>query len=140
MTPDKNTKPHDHKSQNDYSRTSPRRSFLLSCRPLTDFLCVCSLGLGVLQDYTKLKADTQAKNIAAWTPVVAEIFHGFCKFDDKAVRRPSPLCRCERVLMGNIIVRPIPSCNLPPRDGVVGPGQFTGHPGWTQGIFPPCWL
>jgi hypothetical protein len=44
-----------------------------------------SLGLGVLQDYTKLKADTQAKNIAAWTPVVAEILHGFCKFDDKAV-------------------------------------------------------
>jgi brefeldin A-inhibited guanine nucleotide-exchange protein len=41
--------------------------------------------LGVLQDYTKLKADTQAKNIAAWTPVVAEILHGFCKFDDKAV-------------------------------------------------------
>ena len=41
--------------------------------------------MGVLQDYTKLKADTQAKNIAAWTPVVAEILHGFCKFDDKAV-------------------------------------------------------
>jgi hypothetical protein len=41
--------------------------------------------LGVLQDYTKLKADTQAKNIMAWTPVVAEILHGFCKFDDKAV-------------------------------------------------------
>jgi brefeldin A-inhibited guanine nucleotide-exchange protein len=49
-----------------------------------DFLC--RLGLGVLQDYTKLKTDTQAKNIAAWTPVVAEILHGFCKFDDKAVR------------------------------------------------------
>jgi len=47
-----------------------------------------SLGLGVLQDYTKLKADTQAKNIAAWTPVVAEILHGFCKFDDKAVCCP----------------------------------------------------
>jgi hypothetical protein len=47
-----------------------------------------SLGLGVLQDYTKLKTDTQAKNIAAWTPVVAEILHGFCKFDDKAVCSP----------------------------------------------------
>jgi brefeldin A-inhibited guanine nucleotide-exchange protein len=45
--------------------------------------------LGVLQDYTKLKADTQAKNIAAWTPVVAEILHGFCKFDDKAVCLPT---------------------------------------------------
>lgn len=29
--------------------------------------------------------DTQAKNIAAWTPVVAEILQGFVKFDDKAV-------------------------------------------------------
>ncbi|KAH9035130.1 hypothetical protein EDB83DRAFT_2318817 [Lactarius deliciosus] len=44
------------------------------------------LGLGVLQDYTKLKADTQAKNIAAWTPVVAEVLHGFCKFDDEAFK------------------------------------------------------
>jgi brefeldin A-inhibited guanine nucleotide-exchange protein len=48
------------------------------------------LGLGVLQDYTKLKADTQAKNIAAWTPVVAEILHGFCKFDDKVFARYLP--------------------------------------------------
>ncbi|KAI0065725.1 hypothetical protein BV25DRAFT_1850119 [Artomyces pyxidatus] len=48
------------------------------------------LGLGVLQDYTKLKADTQAKNIAAWTPVVAEIVVGFCKFDDKAFARYLP--------------------------------------------------
>ena len=30
--------------------------------------------------------DTQAKNIAAWTPVVAEILQGFVRFDDKAVR------------------------------------------------------
>jgi brefeldin A-inhibited guanine nucleotide-exchange protein len=44
------------------------------------------LGLGVLQDYNRLRADTQAKNIAAWTPVVAEILDGFCRFDDKAVR------------------------------------------------------
>jgi brefeldin A-inhibited guanine nucleotide-exchange protein len=43
------------------------------------------LGLGVLQDYSKLRADTQVKNIAAWTPVVAEILEGFCRFDDKAV-------------------------------------------------------
>lgn len=45
-----------------------------------------SLGLGVFQDFTKLKVDTQAKNIAAWTPVVAEILQGFVKFEDKAVR------------------------------------------------------
>lgn len=45
-----------------------------------------SLGLSVLQDYIKLRADTQAKNITAWTPVVAEILDGFCRFDNKAVR------------------------------------------------------
>jgi hypothetical protein len=39
----------------------------------------------VLQDYIKLRADTQAKNITAWTPVVAEILDGFCRFDNKAV-------------------------------------------------------
>lgn len=44
-----------------------------------------SLGMGVLQDYSKLRPDTQAKNIAAWTPVVAEILHGFSRFDEKAV-------------------------------------------------------
>lgn len=44
-----------------------------------------SLGLGVLQDYNNLRAESQSKNIAAWTPVVAEILEGFCHFDDKAV-------------------------------------------------------
>ncbi|KAI0032389.1 hypothetical protein K488DRAFT_78525 [Vararia minispora EC-137] len=48
------------------------------------------LGLGVLQDYTKLRADTQAKNIAAWTPVVAEIVQGFCKLDERAFSRYLP--------------------------------------------------
>lgn len=43
------------------------------------------LGLGVLQDFNQLRLDTQAKNIAAWTPVVAEILQGFVRFDDKAV-------------------------------------------------------
>jgi brefeldin A-inhibited guanine nucleotide-exchange protein len=43
------------------------------------------LGLGVLQDYTRLRTDTQGKNIIAWTPVVAEILEGFCQFDDRAV-------------------------------------------------------
>ena len=86
MTHGRSTKPHDHKSQNDCSRTSLSPSVLSSPDGLT-WLSVAyrSLGLGVLQDYTKLKTDTQAKNIAAWTPVVAEILHGFCKFDDKAV-------------------------------------------------------
>ncbi|TFK43562.1 hypothetical protein BDQ12DRAFT_596918 [Crucibulum laeve] len=48
------------------------------------------LGLGVLQDYNKLRADTQGKNIVAWTPVVAEILDGFCRFDDKAFVRYLP--------------------------------------------------
>ncbi|EIW82060.1 Sec7-domain-containing protein [Coniophora puteana RWD-64-598 SS2] len=48
------------------------------------------LGLSVLQDYIKLRADTQARNIAAWTPVVAEILHGFCRFDNKAFLRYLP--------------------------------------------------
>jgi len=39
------------------------------------------LGVGVLRDFNKLKADSQSKNITAWTPVVAEIVDGFCRFD-----------------------------------------------------------
>jgi len=45
------------------------------------------LGLGVLQDFNKLRGDTQLKNITAWTPVVAEILQGFVKLDDKAFDR-----------------------------------------------------
>ncbi|EMD40859.1 hypothetical protein CERSUDRAFT_131198 [Gelatoporia subvermispora B] len=48
------------------------------------------LGLGVLQDFSKLRLDTQVKNIAAWTPVVAEILQGFVRFDDKAFARYLP--------------------------------------------------
>ncbi|KAG6814203.1 hypothetical protein H0H92_000880 [Tricholoma furcatifolium] len=48
------------------------------------------LGLGVLQDFNKLRADTQSKNIAAWTPVVNEILEGFGRFDDKAFSRYLP--------------------------------------------------
>jgi len=39
------------------------------------------LGVGVLRDFNKLKADSQSKNILAWTPVIAEILEGFCQFD-----------------------------------------------------------
>ena len=49
----------------------------------------CRLGLNVLSDYTKLRAETQTKNITAWTPVVTEILDGFCRFDDKTVSRAS---------------------------------------------------
>ncbi|KAJ7591093.1 sec7 guanine nucleotide exchange factor [Mycena floridula] len=48
------------------------------------------LGLGVIQDYNKLRPDTQGKNIVAWTPVVAEILDGFCRFDDKSFARYLP--------------------------------------------------
>jgi brefeldin A-inhibited guanine nucleotide-exchange protein len=56
------------------------------------------LGRGVLQDYNKLRGDTQAKNIAAWTPVVAEILHGFCRFEDRAVGIVSISISLEHVL------------------------------------------
>ncbi|KAH9483049.1 Protein transport protein sec71 [Psilocybe cubensis] len=39
------------------------------------------LGVGVLRDFNKLKADTQSKMIQAWTPVVAATLDGFCRFD-----------------------------------------------------------
>jgi len=41
------------------------------------------LGVGVLRDFNKLRVDSQNKNITAWTPVVAEILDGFCRFDSK---------------------------------------------------------
>ncbi|THV08590.1 hypothetical protein K435DRAFT_825040 [Dendrothele bispora CBS 962.96] len=48
------------------------------------------LSLGVIQDFNKLRPDSQSKNIAAWTPVVEEILDGFCRFDDKAFVRYLP--------------------------------------------------
>ncbi|KAF9247274.1 hypothetical protein BU15DRAFT_39296 [Melanogaster broomeanus] len=49
------------------------------------------LGLNALSDYAKLRADTQGKNIAAWTPVVAEIIDGFCRFDNKTFIKYLPV-------------------------------------------------
>ncbi|KAG8874344.1 guanine nucleotide exchange protein for ADP-robosylation factor [Tulasnella sp. 331] len=48
------------------------------------------LGLGVIQDFNALKVDTQTKNIAAWTPVVAEVLNGFARFDDQSFTRYLP--------------------------------------------------
>jgi len=45
----------------------------------------CRLGLDILSNYAKLRTDTQAVNILAWTPVVTEILDGFCHFDEKMV-------------------------------------------------------
>ncbi|KAF9058169.1 hypothetical protein BJ165DRAFT_1334026 [Panaeolus papilionaceus] len=39
------------------------------------------LGVGVVRDFNKLKAESQSKNISAWTPVVAEVLDGVCRFD-----------------------------------------------------------
>ncbi|KIK93499.1 hypothetical protein PAXRUDRAFT_144955 [Paxillus rubicundulus Ve08.2h10] len=49
------------------------------------------LGLNVLSGYAKLRADTQAKNIAAWTPVVTEILDGFCQLDNKTFDKYLPV-------------------------------------------------
>ncbi|KIY51634.1 Sec7-domain-containing protein [Fistulina hepatica ATCC 64428] len=49
------------------------------------------LGRGVMQDYNKLRADTQGRNIVAWTPVVAEIMDTFCRLDDKAFQKYLPV-------------------------------------------------
>lgn len=57
--------------------------------PLRDwgsYVCL-RLGLGVIEDFNSLKAETQAKNILAWTPIVAEVLQGFCRLDDQAARR-----------------------------------------------------
>ena len=43
------------------------------------------LGLGVITDFNKLRVDTQAKNIAAWMPVINNILQGFVRLDEKAV-------------------------------------------------------
>ncbi|KAG8914569.1 guanine nucleotide exchange protein for ADP-robosylation factor [Tulasnella sp. 408] len=48
------------------------------------------LGLGVVEDFNTLRTDTQAKNIAAWTPVIAEVLNGFASFDDHSFSRYLP--------------------------------------------------
>ncbi|KAK0536528.1 guanine nucleotide exchange protein for ADP-robosylation factor [Tilletia horrida] len=40
------------------------------------------LGREVVKGYLPLDPDTQARNIGAWTPVVADIFRGLCTFQD----------------------------------------------------------
>ena len=107
-TPDPSIKLHDRKSPRGFYR---KRS---GCyHPNTSSNLFLRLGLGVLQDYSKLRADTQAKNIAAWTPVVAEIVQGFCKLDERAVR-VSPLFQFHQLtsprLVFTIPARDIPCC------------------------------
>ncbi|PWN50495.1 hypothetical protein IE53DRAFT_368864 [Violaceomyces palustris] len=42
------------------------------------------LGKDVVSTYLPLDPETQARNITAWTPVVAEVFSGLCTFDDES--------------------------------------------------------
>jgi brefeldin A-inhibited guanine nucleotide-exchange protein len=39
----------------------------------------------IIGDFNQLKPDVQGRNIAAWSPVVAEVLQGFSVFDDKIV-------------------------------------------------------
>ena len=48
------------------------------------------LGLDVLSNYVSLNPETQARNIAAWTPVVTEILQGFCSLEDDAFLQSLP--------------------------------------------------
>lgn len=45
----------------------------------------CRLGVQILSNYISLDGEVQARNIAAWTPVVAEVLQGFSGFEDSAV-------------------------------------------------------
>ncbi|PWZ00412.1 putative SEC7-component of non-clathrin vesicle coat [Testicularia cyperi] len=46
------------------------------------------LGYDIVSGYLPLDPDTQARNISAWTPVVAEVFDGICTFDDGTAAAP----------------------------------------------------
>lgn len=79
---DQNIKLHAHKLPSGWSRLF-NSLFLEFSGRLTEF--IHRLGVGVLRDFNKLKADSQSKNIQAWTPVVAEILEGYCRFDRQDV-------------------------------------------------------
>ncbi|BGP16437.1 hypothetical protein JCM10213_004007 [Rhodosporidiobolus nylandii] len=48
------------------------------------------LGLDVLANYVSLNPETQARNIAAWTPVCTEILQGFCSFEEEPFKAQLP--------------------------------------------------
>ncbi|GAA5875688.1 hypothetical protein JCM1840_003176 [Sporobolomyces johnsonii] len=48
------------------------------------------LGLDVLSNYVSLNPETQARNIAAWTPVCTEILQGFCSFEEEPFKAQLP--------------------------------------------------
>ncbi|KIJ70020.1 hypothetical protein HYDPIDRAFT_164203 [Hydnomerulius pinastri MD-312] len=83
------------------------------------------LGLSVLSDYAKLRSDTQAKNIVAWTPVVTEILDGFCRFDNKTFAKYLPVIY---PLITGLLARDVaPEIRL-------GLKKYFERVGFTQGI------
>jgi len=72
-----------------------------------------SLGVGVLRDFNKLKADSQSKNILAWTPVVSEILDGFCRFDRQDVCTSQTIHYENQLTHELHAVHTVPFCGLP---------------------------
>jgi hypothetical protein len=48
-------------------------------------LTVHSLGSDIIRDFNAIDVETQPRNVAAWTPVVAEVLQGCVGFEDEAV-------------------------------------------------------
>lgn len=38
-----------------------------------------------MKDFNAIDPETQPRNVIAWTPVVTEILHGCCTFEDDSV-------------------------------------------------------
>ncbi|KZW03822.1 hypothetical protein EXIGLDRAFT_743524 [Exidia glandulosa HHB12029] len=66
----------------------PRPDYSPLRQPVADRLL--PLAQGVIQDFNKLKVDSQGKNITAWSPVVAELLRGFNDFDEQTFTRYLP--------------------------------------------------
>lgn len=47
------------------------------------------LSLDILRDFNALDSETQLRHISAWSPVVAQILHGYVSFEAETVRAPS---------------------------------------------------
>jgi brefeldin A-inhibited guanine nucleotide-exchange protein len=49
-------------------------------------LSCASLGVDILEGFIALDSESQARNISAWTPVVAEVLQGICSWDDNVLQ------------------------------------------------------
>ena len=47
---------------------------------------ICRLGVDILEGFISLDSESQARNISAWTPVVAEVLQGICSWDDSVLQ------------------------------------------------------